>query len=529
MKSGLLRGLVFVGGMTGLGVEMAASRLLAPFFGTSLLVWANLIGLILVYLALGYWLGGRLADRYPDPGALYGVAALAGFLVGLVPFVARPILQHSTQSFFDASVSLFVGSLLATAALFSLPVILLGMLSPFAVRLSLGDPRTAGRDVGALYALSTLGSIVGVFLPVLVLIPWLGTRRTFLALAVALLLVALAGLLAHARRRASLGAAAGLTALLVLEVAAPQAVRPGATVLFEAESPYHFVQVLQTGDDRWLALNEGQALHSWYNPHRVLSGGIWDAFLLAPLFGPDAGEQGGRGAGGMKRDSPLLPRSSAPLPPQSVALLGLAAGTVAREYTAVYGPLPIVGVEIDPLLIDVGRDFFGLDLPNVRPVAADARAWLQRDSGRYAVIAVDAYRQPYIPFHLTTVEFFTLARQRLSDDGVLVINVGHSLTDFRLLDALAATLRQVFPTVYAISPDVAYNSLLVATVRPSRLADYTAHAARVEQPLLREVVERLEGRVRVWQGEGLVLTDDHAPVEQITDQIIVNYALGRGR
>ena len=250
---GWLRGLVFVGGMAGLGVEMAASRLLAPFFGTSLLVWANLIGLILLYLAVGAWLGGRLADRTPDPGVLYGVTALAGFLIGVVPFVARPILTASLQNFFDASVGLFVGSLLATVALLAVPVTLLGTLTPFAVRLSLDDVRTAGRDVGGLVALSTVGSIVGVFLAVLVLIPALGTRRSFLFFAVALLGMAAVGLLLHARRRASLGAAAGLASLLLLELVAPSVVRPGAGVLYEGESPYHFVQALEAGRDRCAA------------------------------------------------------------------------------------------------------------------------------------------------------------------------------------------------------------------------------------------------------------------------------------
>ena len=497
---GWLRGLVFVGGMTGLGVEMAASRLLAPFFGTSLLVWANLIGLILVYLAVGAWLGGRLADRYPDPGVLYGVAALAGFLVGLVPFIAHPILTASLQSFFDASVGLFVGSLLATVALLAVPVTLLGTLTPFAARLSLDDVRSAGRDVGGLVALSTAGSIVGVFLAVLVLIPALGTRRTFLGFGMALLGVAAVGLLLHARRRASLGAAAGLASLLLLEMLAPSVVRPGPGVLFEGESPYHFVQVLATGRDRWLALNEGQALHSWYNPDTLFGGGIWDSFAVAPLFA----------------------RAE---PPRSLAVIGLAAGTVARQYNGLYGPLPIVGVEIDPLVVEVGERFFDLRLPNLTTVVADGRTWLQTDTGRYDVLIVDAYRQPYIPFHLTTVEFFAQARDRLGDDGALVVNVGHSPTDTRLVDALAATLRQVFPSVYIVAPDGSFNSLLVATNRPTTLADYEARTQAVTDSRLRGIVDSLAGRITTWQGTGLVLTDDRAPVEQITDQIILRYAL----
>jgi predicted membrane-bound spermidine synthase len=503
-QRGLLRTLVFIGGLTSLGIEMAASRLLAPYFGTSLLIWANLIGLILVYLSVGYWLGGRLADRRPDPGLLFSIVAVAGFLTGLIPFAARPVLQASMQSFFHASVGLFLGSLFGTLALFSLPVILLGMVAPFTIRLALRDVQSAGGEVGALYALSTLGSILGVFLPVLVLIPLVGTRRTFLLLGIVALAVALVGLLSQGRRRPAAFAAAAGVSLLLLEVVAPAGrVRPTEGLLHERESPYHYIQVLETGRDRWLALNEGQALHSWYNPDALFSGGIWDVFTLAPLFRP--------GSDASRVDS--------------LALIGLAAGTVARQYSAVYGPIPITGVEIDPDVVAVGQTYFAMRLPNLQPVVADGRTWLQRDDGRYDILAVDAYRQPYIPFHLTTVEFFTLTRDHLTDNGVVVVNVGHSDSDLRLVDALAATLATVFPSVFVISPDTAYNSLLVATRRPATLADYADNVTRARHPLLVDIAASVAGRIRPWQGQGLVLTDDHAPVEQITDQIILHYAL----
>ncbi|MFN8474947.1 MAG: fused MFS/spermidine synthase [Anaerolineae bacterium] len=496
----VLRALVLVAGMASLGIEMAASRLLAPYFGTSLLIWANIIGLMLVYLALGYWLGGRLADRRPDPTWLYGIAALAGVLIGLIPFAAGPVLRTSQQSFFDVSVGLFVGSLLGTLALFSLPVILLGMIAPFAVRLALRDVTSAGRDVGSLYALSTVGSILGVFAAALVLVPLVGTRATFLTFAAALLLAALAGLMAHRRRRAAAAVAVGVAGVAVLAMLPPSAVKPGANVLYEAETLYNYVQVLQTGDDRWLALNEGQALHSWYRPGALLSGGIWDDFLLAPLFAPGP-----------------------PSEPRSVAIIGLAAGTVARQYAAVYPRAQVVGVEIDPALIDIGRKYFALDESKARAVAGDGRAWLQGDGGHYDVIAVDAYRQPYIPFHLATREFFALARERLSENGVLVVNVGHGPNDDRLVTAIAATLRAEFPDVYVVTPAGSFNSLLVATRQPSSLSDYAAHAEAANSAAVRDVAASVEGRVTAWTGSGELLTDDRAPVEWLTDAMILRY------
>jgi predicted membrane-bound spermidine synthase len=184
--------LVFVAGACSLAVELSASRLLAPYFGTSLFVWANLIGLILLYLTLGYYLGGRLADRYPRPGVLYMLTTIAAFAIGLIPFLSRPILSWSQSSFATYSIGVFYGSMASVILLFAAPLILLGCVSPFAIRLRIEQLGRLGRTSGQLYALSTAGSILGTFLPVLWLIPSIGTYRTFFSIAVALLLVSVA-------------------------------------------------------------------------------------------------------------------------------------------------------------------------------------------------------------------------------------------------------------------------------------------------------------------------------------------------
>src|SRR5205807_10274272 len=171
--------LVFVSGACSLAVELSASRLLAPYFGTSLFVWANLIGLILLYLTIGYYLGGRLADRYPRPTVLYLLTTSAAFLIGLIPFISRPILGWSLSSFASYSISVFYGSLVSVILLFAIPMILLGCVSPFAIRLTIERVGKSGRTAGQLYAISTAGSILGTFLPVLWLIPTIGTYRTF--------------------------------------------------------------------------------------------------------------------------------------------------------------------------------------------------------------------------------------------------------------------------------------------------------------------------------------------------------------
>src|ERR1700736_5061940 len=196
VQARLLILLVFVAGACSLAVELAASRLLAPYFGTSLFIWANLIGLILVYLTVGYYVGGRIADRFPRPAVLYGMTTVAAFLISLIPFISRPIMHWSQSSFATYSIGVFYGSLVSVILLFAIPMILLGCVSPFAIRLSIDKLGKSGRIAGQLYAISTAGSILGTFLPVLWLIPTIGTYRTFFTFAVALLLVSVVGLIA---------------------------------------------------------------------------------------------------------------------------------------------------------------------------------------------------------------------------------------------------------------------------------------------------------------------------------------------
>jgi len=182
--------LVFSGGAGTLATEIAASRLLAPYFGSSTIVWANIIGLILVYLAVGYWLGGKVADRRPEPRLLGLIVIVAALFIAVLPFVARPILDLAVRGLDAVSVGAVVGSFFAALALFAVPVTLLGAVSPFAIRLALGDVGEAGTVAGRLYALSTVGSILGTFVSALVTIPLVGTQRTMLGAAALLVLAA---------------------------------------------------------------------------------------------------------------------------------------------------------------------------------------------------------------------------------------------------------------------------------------------------------------------------------------------------
>jgi spermidine synthase len=512
----LLLPLVFVSGMASLGVEFGASRLLAPYFGTSLYVWGVLIGLVLIYLSIGYVLGGRLADRRPSPDLLFQLTAWAGLWIGLIPLIAYPILLQSQQGFAELSVGLVLGTLLAVVLLFAVPVILLGCVSPFAIRLLLTDVKSGGNTAGAVYALSTAGSILGTFLPVFWMIPTFGTRPTLIIFSVALLGLSVAGLWPRTltdlwpRRWVF---AVFLVIVLVGAFLLPQGIKPPEVgrLLYEKDSAYHYIQVVQDGSKTELILNEGQAIHSIYDPTSLVTGGPWDYFMLGAYFRP-----------GQTRE----PR------PQRVAILGLAGGTAARQMTAAFGTsVNITGVEIDPAILDVAHRYFHLDEPNVHPVAQDARYWLATQGGRYDLIAMDAYRQPYIPFHLTTREFFQLAAQHLDPGGAVVVNAGRTATDYRLVDALASTMAAVYPSVYLVDVPSFSNTMIYGTSQPTTMEDVLHNLALAHEPLVDQVAATAVGpgggNLRVSPYHSQVFTDDLAPVERLIDQIIFSYATGR--
>jgi spermidine synthase len=500
---------VFLAGMASLGMELTASRLLGSVFGTTNLVWANIIGLVLIYLTLGYYLGGRLADRSPHRRTFFSVAAWGAFTAGLVPIVARPVLYWAAAAVEGLDAAIMLGSFLALLLLFAVPVTLMGMISPFAVRLSVTDPGRAGQAAGRVYAVSTLGSILGTFLPVLVLIPAIGTARTFLALAYPLLLGALVSLWRVDRRTALrlCWMPVALAVLAVLVLRGPLKRSPGQ--VYEGESAYNYIEVREIGGTRYLLLNEGQAIHSVYAPGTLATYGTWDYFLAAPYFNP----------------APYAPAQV-----ERLGLVGLAAGTIAKQHAAVYGDLPIDGWEIDPAIVEVGRRWFDMTELSLNVLVADGRWGLAHSDTRYTVIGVDAYRPPYIPWQLTTREFFQEVRDHLTPDGVLVINVGRTPQDRRLIDALVGTIGAVFPSVHVMDVPDTFNSMVFATVQPTTPDNLHRNLARLEaaqaHPLLVDVVRRTTENLVVTPPMTTVFTDDLAPVEQLVDSIVLRFFLG---
>ncbi|NPV57595.1 MAG: fused MFS/spermidine synthase [Anaerolineae bacterium] len=504
---------IFISGMVSLAVEMSASRLLGNVFGTSNLVWASIIGLILIYLAAGYFIGGAWADRSPHPKTFFRILFWAAVLTAVVPVISRPVLRFAANAFDELQLGMLLGSFLAVILLLAVPVTLLGTASPFAIRLSINDEvsrASVGRISGRIYAISTMGSFIGTFLPGLVLIPTIGTYRTFLVIAGMLLIVSIIGIWRTEGWKTALfylWAPVLLIVLLVLGFRDSDKASTGQ--IYETESAYNYIQVLQQDGYTMLRLNEGQGIHSVYAADVVNYFGPWEQVLVAPFFNPP----------GYSPDSV-----------ERLAIVGLAAGTTARQASLVYGDIAIDGFEIDPKIVTVGREYFMMNEPNLDVHVTDGRWGLEHSPYRYDIISIDAYRPPYIPAHLTTQEFFQIAHEHLTDDGMLVVNVGRAPNDRRLVNALTTTILTRFADVHIVDVPNSFNSIIFASIQPTSSDNLKANYAHLAtqtgiHPLLLETMVIAIDNLQPSPEATLVFTDDRAPVEWITNNMVIRFLL----
>jgi spermidine synthase len=443
-------------------------------------------------------LGGKLADYYPYKHVLCVVTAAAALSMSIIPFIAQAILSWSMTAAQQFLLAIFMNTIL----LFAIPVALLGCVSPFAIRLITHNVVKSGQISGSFYAISTVGSIIGVFLPVLWLIPAYGVRRTMLIFAVLLFAASLWGLRPRWRPTFLLS----LIPFIMSLVISLGPLRAVPHLIYEQESYYSYIQVTQTGDGtRQLLINEDAGIHSVYNPKTILTNEYWDDFLVAPYLSQAS-------TSGVLQKSQHL---------HSVCIIGLAGGTIARQFTNVYNSVPIDGVELDPAVVGIGRKYFDMTEPNLHVYTEDGRTFLSTTQKQYDVVAVDAYQQLYIPFHLATKEFFTLIRSHLSPSGVVAINVIHSRSNFNLVQAFINTMSQVFPAVYQINVSGTFNTVLMATLAPTSTSAFRANLAHVKPTTtLGQVAYKVIPAVNQGHPHGsVVFTDDRAPVEQMTDQL----------
>ena len=499
---------VFVSGLASLAVEFAASRLLENYFGSSNIVWACIVGLILIYLTAGYFVGGNWADRSPKYSTLYQILAWASLAVGLIPLVSRPILRLAANAFDALELGVLFGSFSAVMVLLIIPITLIGTASPFAIRLAITDAAQAGKISGRIYAISTLGSFIGTFLPTLVLIPTVGTYRTFLVISASLMLISLIGIfLAQGWRRLLMYGWMPIVLVLLFVFGAPGASKTTSGLVYETESAYNYIQVLDQDGYMLLRLNEGQGIHSIYKEGVNFYNGTWDQVLSAPFFNP-------------------APKSTADV--KDAAIVGLAAGTTAKELADAFPNIQIDGIEIDSKIVAVGQKYFDMNEPNLNVIVQDGRWALAHSEKKYDIISIDAYRPPYIPASMVTREFFQIVKDHLKPDGVMVINVGRSTTDRSLINSLYATASTVFPSIYVSDLSGSFNSMLFATAQATNIQNLrdnyaTLYAQKDTPDYLLQIMSQTYDGLHEQTEAGMIFTDDLAPVEQITNSMVLNY------
>ncbi len=477
----------FVAGMSVMSIEMAISRLLAPYFGTSLFVWTNVLALIMVALTIGYSVGGKIADKYPSERLLYQIMLGIGIYLSLVPVIAMPISRFAIRSINTFSVGAAALALVAMVLLLAFPFVALGMFSPYIIRLQWQQYPHIGHVAGKVFTWSNVGSIIGTFIPALVTIPLLGTHKTIMLFACLLMLVGIWGL--GNWRLLPIP----LLALLLINFLGK--IKPTRGLVFDTESVYNYIQVVDRGNLRSLQLNEGHAVHSLYQKDRYLFNAVWDFYLFPPLLNNT----------------------------QESLFIGLAAGTAARQYEHFFPHIKMDGVEIDPAIVEVGKRYFELGkIANLHIIVQDGRVHLATTQKKYDSILIDAYKQPYIPFHLTTREFFTEVKKHLNPHGVVTINVGSTKNDTELLLMVQQTMKSVFKHVYVVKVRPPLNYLVWATDQESNVASIeTSHTEL--HPLINHVKDNFQEVA--YDPRYPVLTDDLAPLEVYTEKMILDFFL----
>ena len=523
---------VFLAGAVLLGLEIASSRVLAPYFGSSLYVWGALIGVVLAGLSLGYWVGGVVADREPAPRLLVSVLGLGALLVLAIPFVESWVLERIV----DWNPGPRLNPLVATIALFGAPAVILGTVSPIAVKLRARSLERLGRTAGRLFAVSTAGSIAGTFATAFFLIPELGTDQLLASAAVVLLLAAAAVALAE-RLLIALGvalalAAAGVGAVVALapqkggefvraaelqnwspvyrlrgteeRLGDPEDGQVGYRVLYAKDSQYHRIAVVEDEDSRYLRFDSSfQSGMYREDPFRTRFQ-YSDYLHLALAYRPSA---------------------------KRVLFVGLGGGSAQRRMWRDFPELQVDSVELDSDVVDVAYRFFELPRDDRLPVAVeDGRRFLARNRGPWDAIVIDAFYADSIPFHLTTREFLELARSRLAPGGVVTTNIIGALEgdQSRLVRSMFRTYRTVFPLVAVHpvmdradrDPDGVRNVIFVAgdgpTLSEQVLVDrwQGVRAKAPGTPSLTDAIRnRLPGPLST---DGVpVLTDDYAPTDAL--------------
>ena len=493
----------FFAGMSVMAVELGASRLLAPYFSSSQIVWTIIIGTIMIAMALGNIYGGKSADKSPDPDRLYGRILIAAIWIALIPVVGKYIvLGISALLIFTVSNNfLIIAAFCACMVIFVFPLFLLGTVTPSLAQYSVDSLDDSGRTVGTLGAFNTIGSIIGTFVPTFVTIPAVGTSITFLIFSGILIVLAAVYFISKKAGKKKVVAAVLIFVLCCGLGYSDSFAFWQKDLTYEGESIYNYLQVSQNDKRVILSTNVLFGVQSVYMKDEDLTGMYYDYAMAAPLMVPD------------KQVSDM-----------DVLILGMGTGTYATQCRRYLGDMNVEGVEIDEKITQLSRQYFSLP-EDVKVTTYDGRAFLNASDEKYDVIMVDAYQDITIPFQMSSTEFFTLVREHLNENGVMVVNMNmRGSGEGNINQYLSDTIASVFDTVYTVDVKGSTNRELFASNDPQMLETLTAQTASVENEQLRELLTKVADNCEQYVAGNYIMTDDQAPVEllgmRVIDQVI---------
>lgn len=489
----------FFAGMSVMAVELGASRLLAPYFSSSQIVWTIIIGTIMIAMALGNIYGGKSADKSPNPDKLYSRILIAAVWIALIPVAGKYIvLGISALLIFTVNNNfLIIAAFCACMVIFVFPLFLLGTVTPSLAKYSVSSLDDSGRTVGTLGAFNTIGSIIGTFVPTFVTIPAVGTSITFLIFAGILIVLSVIYFVSSR---------VGYKKIIISGVIFVACCVFGhgdsfafwqKDLTYEGESIYNYLQVSEDDKQVSLSTNVLFGVQSVYMKDDTLTGLYYDYAMAAPLMVPDKNP-----------DS------------MEVLILGMGTGTYATQCRKYFGDMNIEGVEIDEKITKLSRKYFALP-DDINVTTYDGRAFLNASDRKYDVIMVDAYQDITIPFQMSSVEFFRLVKSHLNENGVMVVNMNmRGNDDGDINQYLADTISSVFGNVYTVEVDNSTNRELFASDNNDMMSVLNDNISGIKDADLRFMMNKVRDNSIAYNAGKLIMTDDNAPVELLGMKVI---------
>jgi spermidine synthase len=489
----------FFAGMSVMAVELGASRLLAPYFSSSQIVWTIIIGTIMIAMALGNIYGGKSADKSPNPDKLYGRILIAAVWIALIPVAGKYIvLGISALLIFTVNNNfLIIAAFCACMVIFVFPLFLLGTVTPSLAKYSVSSLDDSGRTVGTLGAFNTIGSIIGTFVPTFVTIPAVGTSITFLIFAGILIVLSVIYFVSNRVGYKKIIISGVIFVLCCVFGHGDSFAFWQKDLTYEGESIYNYLQVSEDDKQVSLSTNVLFGVQSVYMKDDTLTGLYYDYAMAAPLMVPDKNP-----------DS------------MEMLILGMGTGTYATQCRKYFGDMNIEGVEIDEKITKLSRKYFALP-DDINVTTYDGRAFLNASDRKYDVIMVDAYQDITIPFQMSSVEFFRLVKSHLNENGVMVVNMNmRGNDDGDINQYLADTISSVFGNVYTVEVDNSTNRELFASDNNDMMGMLNDNISGIKDADLRFMMNKVRDNSIAYNAGKLIMTDDNAPVELLGMKVI---------